>query len=79
MSEEFQGKYGTPRRTPRSAASTSPLSLRDTAVAARNEEHRLLVLERQLEQQMEAVRHEKKDIEGLLRFLERKGWGEPPI
>jgi hypothetical protein len=37
--KEFQAKYGTPERKPRTSAPKSALSLKDTAVAARNEEH----------------------------------------
>jgi len=63
--------------TQRSSAPSSGLSLKDTAVAARNEEQRLLGLEGQLVQQLEAVRREKKDVEDLLAFLERKREPEP--
>jgi hypothetical protein len=37
------------------------------------------VLERQLEQQLAVVRWERKDVEELLGFLERKRGAEPPI
>ena len=67
---EFLAKYGKPGRTPQPAK--AGLSLRDTAVAARNEEQRLAALERQLAEQLAAVRREKRDIEELLGFLERK-------
>ncbi len=73
---EFLAKYGKPGRKP---VSRTALSLKDTAVAARNEEQRLEVLERQLAQQLEAVRRENKDIADLLGFLERKRAAEPPI
>jgi len=73
---EFLAKYSKPDKKP---ASRSSLSLKDTAVAARNEEQRLVGLERQLVQQLEAVRREKKDVEELLGFLERKTGAEPPI
>jgi len=69
---DFQAKYGTPRRKPRSSPPSSGLSLKNTAVAARNEEQRLMTLERQLTEQLTAVRAEKKDVEDLLGFLERK-------
>jgi hypothetical protein len=72
---EFAAKYSGPttRSSRRSGSTTRPaLSLKDAAVAARNEEHRLEVLERQLEQQLEAVRREKTDIQELLAFLDRK-------
>jgi hypothetical protein len=72
---EFAAKYSgsTPRSSRGNGSTAKPaLSLKDAAVAARNEEHRLEVLERQLEQQLEAVRREKKDIQELLAFLDRK-------
>ena len=53
-----------------------PAEPKDAATAAHNDEHRLDVLERQLEQQLEAVRREKKDVEELLGFLERKTQSE---
>jgi hypothetical protein len=68
----FLAKYAKPGRKARAAAPKAALSLKDTAVAAGNEEHRLEVLERQLEQQLQIVRQEKKDVEELLGFLERK-------
>jgi hypothetical protein len=76
---EFEAKYGTPARRPRSSTPRSALSLKDTAVAARDEEHRLQTLESQLAQQLETVRREKKDIAELLEFLERKRGAEPGI
>lgn len=71
---EFLAKYGKPGRKP---APQSSLSLKDTAVAARNEEQRLAGLELQLAQQLAALRREKKDVEELLGFLERKTGAEP--
>jgi len=73
---EFLAKYGTAPRRSRSTSKPA-LSLRDTATAARNEEQRLVGLERQLAQQLEAVRREKKDVEELLGFLERKRGAGP--
>jgi hypothetical protein len=67
----FAAKYGKPDRKPRATPKTA-LSLKDTAVAARSEEQRLASLERQLAEQLAALRREKKDIEELLGFLERK-------
>ena len=75
---DFLAKYGKQARTPRGASKT-PLSLKGTAVAARNEEQRLVALERQLSEQLAAVRREKKDVDELLGFLERKRGAEPPI
>ena len=80
MSEaEFAAKHakGTGRRS--RPSSKGALSLKDAAVAARNEEHRLLVLERQLEQQLTAVRREKKDVQELLEFLDRKQNPQSPV
>jgi hypothetical protein len=37
------------------------------------------VLERQLEQQLEGIRREKKDVAELLEFLERKHAQQPPL
>ena len=59
--KEFQAKHGTPARKPRAVAKTA-LSLKDTAVAAHNAEQRLTVLERQLTDQLDAVRREKMDV-----------------
>ena len=67
----FAAKYGKPDRRPRATPKTA-LSLKDTAVAARNEEQRLAALERHLVEHLAAIRREKKDVEEVLGFLERK-------
>jgi hypothetical protein len=76
---EFEAKYGTPRRRRRGSTPRSALSLKDAAVAAHEEEHRLQTLESHLVQQLETVRREKKDVAELLEFLERKRGAEPGI
>ena len=62
---EFLAKYAKPGLTPRTSASKAALSLKDSAVAARNGQHRLAAPGQQLFQRLEAVRREKKDGEEL--------------
>ena len=72
----FQAKYGSKNAISRSTGSKPALSLRDMASAAKNESVRLEIAERQLEQQLEAVRSELKDVRELLSFLDRKQQGQ---
>jgi hypothetical protein len=71
----FQAKYGGANAISRSTGSKPALSMKDMAVAARNEAHRLEVAERQVEQQLERVRAELRDVRELLSFLDRKQQG----
>jgi len=68
----FQAKYGGKNAISRSTGRKPALSLRDMASAAKNEAVRLEIAERQLEQQLAAVRVELKDVRELLSFLDRK-------
>ena len=68
----FHAKYGSKNAISRSTGRKPALSLRDMASAAKNEAVRLEIAERQLEQQLEAVRGELKDVRELLSFLDRK-------
>ena len=72
----FQAKYGSKHAIARSGGRKPALSLRDMASAAKNESVRLEIAERQLEQQLEAVRSELKDVRELLSFLDRKQQGQ---
>lgn len=71
----FQAKYGGKHAISRSGRKPA-LSLRDMASAAKNESVRLEIAERQLEQQLAAVRAELKDVRELLSFLDRKQQGQ---
>lgn len=72
----FHAKYGSKNAIRRSAGKKGGLSLRDMASAAKNESVRLEIAERQLEQQLEAIRNELKDVRELLSFLDRKQQGQ---
>lgn len=72
----FHAKYGSKNAISRSTGNKPALSLRDMASAAKNEAVRLEIAERQLEQQLEAVRAELKDVRELLSFLDRKQQGQ---
>ena len=72
----FHAKYGSKNAISRSTGRKPALSLRDMASAAKNESVRLEIAERQLEQQLDAVRAELKDVRELLSFLDRKQQGQ---
>jgi len=72
----FHAKYASKNAISRSTGSKPALSLRDMASAAKNEAIRLEIAERQLEQQLDAVRGELKDVRELLSFLDRKQQGQ---
>jgi len=68
----FHAKYAGKNAISRSTGTKPALGLRDMAIAARNESHRLEIAERQLEQQLQSVRAELRDVRELLSFLDRK-------